>query len=188
MIPLDDLIERVRGGDREAFAGVIEACHVPVRALISALVHDRNDADDLAQQAFVFAYQHLAEYQAGTHFLAWLKAIARNHVRDHFKRRSLQKANHLRYLREEITRRAFEIAGPAEADPRIEMLEGCVGSLPDRQRDLLREAHARTGTLEDLAARLHRPADALRKQISRLYEVLRECIDRRLGGAGTVNA
>lgn len=174
MDDLDALIDRVRRGEGGAFAGVIEACHVPVRALISALVHDRDDADDLAQQTFVFAYRNLADYEAGTRFLAWLKAIARNLVRDHFKRRSLQKANFERYLRDEIARRAFEIA-----DPRIEHLEACVGALPDRERDLLRQAHARTATLEDLAARLQRPAAALRKQISRLYEALRECIARR---------
>jgi len=180
-------LDRVRRGERDAFAAVIQSCHVPVRALISALVHDRDDADDLAQQTFVFAFQHLSDYQPGTHFLAWLKAVARNNVLDYFKRRGQQRANQERFLREEIARRAVELARPEEIDPRLEMLRQCVQGLDTRQRVLLRQAHDRSFTLEEMARRLQRSAAALRKQISRLYEALRQCIDRRLGGAGAVN-
>ncbi len=191
MPAIDDLetaLEKVRRGERDAFEEVIRHCHVPVRALISAMVHDRDDADDLAQQTFVFAYQHIDGYRPGTNFLAWLKAIARNNVLDYLKRRGQQAANRERFLREEIARRAGELAGPGVIDPRLEMLRQCVQGLDSRQRILLRQAHDRSFTLDELARRLRRSAAALRKQISRLYEVLRQCIDRRLGGAGAVNS
>jgi RNA polymerase sigma-70 factor (ECF subfamily) len=151
------------------------------------MVHDRHDADDLAQQTFVFAFQHLDDYKPGTHFLAWLKAVARNNVLDYLKRRGQQKANQGRFLREEISRRACELSRPEDIDPRLEMLQQCVQGLDPRQRVLLRQAHDRSSTLEDMARRLRRSAAALRKQISRLYEALRQCIDRRQGQAGTVN-
>lgn len=184
---LDEAVERVRGGDREAFGDVIRACHVPVRALISALVHDPDDADDLAQQTFVVAYQRLSEYRSGTHFLAWIKAIARNNVLDYLKRRHQQRANRQKFFQEEILRRASELMRPEDVDPRLEMLRHCVEGLDPRQRVLLRQAHDRSCTLEILARRLRRSAAALRKQISRLYGVLRECIDRRLGRTEAVN-
>jgi RNA polymerase sigma-70 factor (ECF subfamily) len=184
---LEEALEAVRRGERDRFVSVIRACHVPVRALITAMVHDRHDADDLAQQTFVFAFQHLDDYKPGTHFLAWLKAVARNNVLDYLKRRGQQKANQGRFLREEISRRACELSRPEDIDPRLEMLQQCVQGLDPRQRVLLRQAHDRSSTLEDMARRLRRSAAALRKQISRLYEALRQCIDRRQGQAGTVN-
>ena len=187
MDPLEEALDRVRRGERDRFEDVIRACHVPVRALISAAVHDRDDADDLAQQTFVFAYEHLEEYEPGTRFLAWLKAIARNNVMDYHKRRAQQRAGRERFLREEIARRAGEMAGAGAADPRLEVLSRCVQGLEPHQRSLLRQAHDRAFTLDELARRMRRPAAALRKQISRLYEALRQCIDRRLGGAGAVN-
>src|SRR5260221_3816463 len=101
---LDDLVDRARRGDRDGFSQLIQACHVPVRALLAALVHDRDEADDLAQQTFVFAYEHLREYQIGTRFLAWLKAIARNLAMDYVKRRSQRQASQERFLRAEIAR------------------------------------------------------------------------------------
>ena len=184
---LEEALDAVRRGERDRFVSVIRACHVPVRALISALVQDLNDADDLAQQTFVFAFQHLDEYKPGTHFLAWLKAVARNNVLDYLKRRGRQRANQGRFLREEIARRAGELTHPEEIDPRLEMLQQCVQGLDPRQRVLLRQAHDRRFTLEEMARRLRRSAGALRKQISRLYEALRQCIDRRQGTAGAVN-
>ncbi len=184
MDDLDALVEEVRRGERDGFARLIQACHVPVRALISALVHDPDDADDLAQQTFVFAYQRLAEYQIGTRFLSWLKAIARNMVLDYHKRAGQRRENLRRYLRLEIARQASTLAGVEALDPRLELLERCVGDLPDPQRSFLRLAHDRAITLEELAGRLRRSAAAVRKQLSRLHELLRECVDRRLHGAG----
>jgi len=80
---LEDAIEQVQQGNREMFSLVVESHHVQIRTYLSALVHDRFDAEDLAQQTFIFAYQHITEYETGTHFIAWLKAIAYNHVRDY---------------------------------------------------------------------------------------------------------
>ena len=177
---LDQAVEGVLRGRKEQFEVVIRKFHVPVRAFISALVHDRNDADDLAQQAFVFAYQHLDEYRPGTHFLAWLKAIARNLVMDHHKRHAQRHAIHERYLRELAAAKASEILGPREVDLRLEMLQRCIDRLPEEQRDFLRQVHSRNRTLEEMAHRLQRSALAVRKQSSRLHELLRQCIDRHL--------
>lgn len=181
---LDDRIERALGGDPDAFAAIIEACHVPVRALLAAVVHDRDDADDLAQQTFVFAFEHLREYQAGTHFLAWLKTIARNHAMDHLKRLGQRRQSQERFLRGEIARRTADLAGVEALESRLEVLQQCVQGLPETQRSFLREAHDRGTTLDALARKLQRSAPAVRKQISRLYDLLRQCMDRGLGGAG----
>jgi len=180
---LDDLVERARRGDRDGTSALIEACHVPVRALLSALVHDRDEADDLAQQTFVFAFEHLRDYRIGTRFLAWLKAIARNIAMDYLKRRSQRQASQERFLRAEIARRSADLTGVDVLEARLERLQDCVQRLPEPQRSFLRQAHDRTSTLDALSRKLQRSAPALRKQISRLYELLRHCMDRRTAGA-----
>jgi RNA polymerase sigma-70 factor (ECF subfamily) len=147
---LDEAVERVRRGERQYFSRVIEACHVPVRALLMAMIQDRDEADDLAQQTFVFAYQRLGDYQPNTRFLAWVKAIARNHALDHLKRRADRREGLERYLRSEIARRAGEMLGGA-LDTRLECLQQCVQELPELQRSFLRQAHDRTSSIDDLA-------------------------------------
>jgi len=81
----------------------------------------------------------------------------------------------------EIARRAGELSGGA-LESRLESLEQCVQELPELQRSFLRQAHDRTSSLDALARKLQRSALAVRKQISRLYELLRQCVDRRLSG------
>lgn len=182
-LDLDDLVERARRGEPDGFPALIQACHVPVRALLAVLVHDRDDADDLAQQTFVFAFEHLQEYRPGTRFLAWLKAISRNLALDYHKRRGQRQASQERFLRAEIARRSADLVGIDVLETRLAQLQDCVQRLPDAQRSFLRDAHDRTSTIDTLARRLQRSAAAVRKQISRLYDILRDCVDRRLSGA-----
>jgi RNA polymerase sigma factor (sigma-70 family) len=177
---LDAALDRARAGD---FAPLVRAAHVPVRALLHALLRDPHDADDLAQQTFLYAFEHLRELRADSHPLAWLKAVARNLAADFLKRRAQRRLSRERFLRAETARRAADLAGLEALESRLDGLQSCVERLPEVQRDFLRRAHDRTSTLEALARELGRPAAAVRKQVSRLYALLRDCIDRRLGGA-----
>ena len=178
---LDEVIQRVQAGDRDLYVHVIEKCHVKVRAIISSLVRDRDDADDLAQRTFIFAYKHLSDYSPETNFLAWLKAIARTMVMDHHKRSRTRRVALKRYINAEIARRASEISGLDSADHRVELLEHCIEDLSDAQRSFLSRAHGRGSTLDKLARELGRTGAAIRKQLSRLHGLLRTCIERQSG-------
>ncbi len=176
---VDQAIKAVRAGDPDAFASVIRAYHVPVRALIGARIYDKSDADDLAQQTFVYAYQNLEKYQIGTNCLAWLKAIARNKIMAHFKRYSQSQKNLQNFRKQQILQRSSELAG-AEVDVRLEALGSCVKKLPGEKREFLRQVNHRDSTLAELAEALGRSGPALRKQVSRLYGALRDCIEKKL--------
>lgn len=178
-----DHVERaiieVQRGQREAFATVVEAFHLQIHAYVSALVHDNFDADDLAQQTFIFAYQHIQDYRPGTRFLAWLKSIAFNLVRDH-RAQAQRTQSARRFLRDQIARRATEAVGEEQLDARLDALQKCVAGLSAEQREFLQRSNNRNCTLEELAAEMNRSGTAVRKQISRLFEALRACVERRL--------
>lgn len=178
----EQAIVAVQQGNREMFATVVESYHMQVHAYVSALVHDSFDADDLAQQTFIFAYQHIQEYQPGTRFLAWLKSIAFNLVRDH-RAQAQRSQSARRFLRDQIARRASESVGGEAIDVRLEALEKCVEKLPPDQREFLQRSSNRGSTLDELAAEMNRSGAAVRKQISRLFEALRQCVERRIAGS-----
>jgi len=176
---LEGAIQDVQRGHAERFSEVVEAYHVQIRTFINAITHDPFDSDDLAQQTFLFAYQHINEYQIGTNFMAWLKAIAYNHIRD-YRAHSQRSSSVERRLREQISRTAIESLGPTELDPRLELLNDCIERLPSNQRSFLKTVCGRRSTLEDVALELNRPGTWVRKTLSRLYEILRNCVERRL--------
>lgn len=176
---IDQAIEAVRKGDAEKFSVVIQAYHIPVRSLIGSQIADCTDADDIAQQTFVFAYQNLDDYKVGTNCLAWLKAIARNKIMAHFRNISRSQKNMQNYRKQLILQRSVELAG-GDADRRLEALGKCIEKLPDEPRNFLRQVNSRESTLEEFAREVGRSGAAVRKQVSRLYDRLRCCIAERL--------
>ncbi|RMD80453.1 MAG: sigma-70 family RNA polymerase sigma factor [Lentisphaerae bacterium] len=176
---IESAIARVKDGDPDAFRVVIEAFHVPIRAMVHALVTTPNDADEIAQETFVFAFHHLHEYRPGSNFKAWLKAIARNKVRAHFKRIQQNRKNMENFQEQMVILRSVELAGE-HLEERLEALGQCIRMLPERKEEFLRRVSMRKGTLEELAAELGRSGASVRKEVSRLYERLRECVSRRL--------
>ncbi|MGL4554587.1 MAG: RNA polymerase sigma factor [Gemmataceae bacterium] len=67
-----------QGGDRSAFARLVEAYWGRLYRWLFQLTHDRHAAEDLAQEAFLKAWANLARFRPGTNFRAWLFRIAHN--------------------------------------------------------------------------------------------------------------
>ena len=86
--PLPDekhLVEQAKSGDAEAFGQLYDACIDRVYRFILFRVSDEATAEDLTSQVFLKAWQNLGRYQPKGPFLAWLYAIARNTVIDHYR-------------------------------------------------------------------------------------------------------
>ena len=72
------LVRAAQGGDRPAFAVLVEAYWERLYRWLYQLTRDRHQAEDLAQEAFLKALANLDRFQAGTNFRAWLFRIAHN--------------------------------------------------------------------------------------------------------------
>lgn len=83
----DELIERARQGDHAAFGELVQRHQQAVFRTALAALHRREDAEEVAQDAFLSAYQKLAHYRGDASFKTWLLTIAWNRSMD--RRRSL---------------------------------------------------------------------------------------------------
>lgn len=63
-------------GDVDAFGELVRRNQSQVRILLMRLCRDRTEADDLAQECFVTAWQKLAGYKGTGSFAGWLLRIA----------------------------------------------------------------------------------------------------------------
>jgi len=80
------LVERARGGDREAFGELYDRHVMPVYRHVYCMVNDRQLAEDLTAQTFLQALQAIACYEErGLPFRAWLLRIARNLAINHWR-------------------------------------------------------------------------------------------------------
>lgn len=71
-----DLVRRARGGDTAAFGALVERHQARLHATLSRMTGDGDLAMDLAQDAFVRAWQRLDRFEERSAFGTWLYRIA----------------------------------------------------------------------------------------------------------------
>lgn len=86
---IDDatLVERVRGGDVAAFEPLVEKYRQRVFRLAYNVLRSQEDAWDVAQEAFIKAYQALPSFRGQSAFYTWLFRIAMNVAHDKARQR-----------------------------------------------------------------------------------------------------
>jgi RNA polymerase sigma-70 factor (ECF subfamily) len=81
-----EIIERARKGDAEAFGVLVERYQRRVANVALAVVHNQDDAIELAQETFVRAYENLSKFESRSSFSTWLYRIAANLAIDFWRR------------------------------------------------------------------------------------------------------
>jgi len=74
----EELARDAQRGSTEAFSRLVERFQDPVFNLLSLRMQNRADAEELAQEAFLRAWQRIGQYDDRWRFSTWLYAIARN--------------------------------------------------------------------------------------------------------------
>jgi RNA polymerase sigma-70 factor, ECF subfamily len=73
-----ELIRKAKRGDREAFGILVERYQRRVIGVAQAVVHNPEDAVELAQETFVRAFENLGSFESRSSFSTWLYRIAAN--------------------------------------------------------------------------------------------------------------
>jgi RNA polymerase sigma-70 factor (ECF subfamily) len=99
MAALDDpdavLMLRVKRGDLAAFEQLVEKYKQPIVNLMFRMLHDLEEAEDLAQNVFVRVFRSAARYEVSAKFSTWLFTIARHLCLNEIRRRSRHPAESL---------------------------------------------------------------------------------------------
>ena len=84
-----ELASRAAQGGEPAFRELLARYERPVFSLVYRMVRDRALAEDLAQEAFIRAFNAIDSYDPAYRFSNWIFKIAHNHTIDHLRRRKL---------------------------------------------------------------------------------------------------
>jgi RNA polymerase sigma-70 factor (ECF subfamily) len=91
-----ELVERARRGDHAAFGTLVDRHRTSVFRAALAALGSREDAEEVAQEAFVAAHRHLQDFREDASFktwllsIAWRKALTRRRTVKSFLRRFVQ--------------------------------------------------------------------------------------------------
>src|SRR5690606_5205118 len=81
------LVEETKQGNRDAFGILVERYERRLLRVIQRLVHDRDLAEDLAQETFLRVYRRWDQFDPSRRFSPWLFRIAVNLTLDFLRRR-----------------------------------------------------------------------------------------------------
>jgi RNA polymerase sigma factor (sigma-70 family) len=162
------LTRAARDGDVRAYGRIVELTRNSVEAAARVIVHNPEDAEDIAQETYVRAFDQLGNLQDATSLLAWLQRIARN----------------LALNRRRASRWSFvsdldmsQIAQPEiDADELGPALARALVGLGGEDRQLCERYYHGGWTTTRLAGEMKISEGAVRKRLQRVRERLRKGI------------
>jgi RNA polymerase sigma-70 factor (ECF subfamily) len=176
------LVLAVQAGDTAAFEPLVDAHLDHLRAFIALKLPHGHLVDEIAHEAFVFAFRHISGFTAGTSLRGWLRAIAANLIRAELQRFRREQENQLHYARHLVLQ--AEIHEPDATDgAEVEHLRDCVHALPAHLQDLVAMRYREELPIERIAAKLDRTQTNVWQMLFRMRQQLRQCIEGKTGKA-----
>jgi RNA polymerase sigma-70 factor (ECF subfamily) len=175
------LVQRSKEGDQEAFSALVHKYKTKVFRLAFSLTHDRDIADDLAQEAFIRAYLSLPKFQQKSEFGTWLYRITVNHTMDYLRKKTRRKEVPLDDLAISQEEETLTPENDKEEEQKRTILYRSLAELPEKYKLILNLRDRQGFSYAEIAkilkvspgtvdSRLHRAREMLRKKIRPFLE------------------
>jgi len=181
-----EIIQRVLGGDKNAFEGLVLENQKNVYNLALKMTRNEEDALDLSQEAFIKAFRQLGNFRGDSRFSVWMYRLTYNLCID-FLRRKKPDANTISLDYEDSSGDVtpLEIPDirnlPEESAIRSEMrknIKSGISELPLKHREMIVMREITGMSYEEIAATLNINVGTVKSRLARarlkLIEILKE--------------
>jgi RNA polymerase sigma-70 factor (ECF subfamily) len=160
-----------RGGDAAAYRALLAALAPHLRAYFARRVGGA-DAEDLVQETLIAIHTKRATYDISLPFTAWLHAVARYKMIDHFRRAGLRRTLPIEEAESVVAGEDFESVA-ARRD-----VEKLLDRLPKAKRELLRQVKIEGLSTAEAASRSGLSESAVKVGVHRALKALSAMIGR----------
>ncbi|MDE2184777.1 MAG: sigma-70 family RNA polymerase sigma factor [Alphaproteobacteria bacterium] len=148
-------------GDAKAYRALLAALAPHLRAYFARRLAQAADAEDLVQETLIAIHSRRASYDATLPFTAWLHAIARYKLIDHFRRGRLRRTLPLEDAGSVMAEESHEASAAAHDVERL------LATLPENRRSLIRQVKIEGLSTAEAAARTGQSESAVKVGIHR---------------------
>jgi len=175
-------------GREMAFRELLARYERPVFSLVFRMVRDRTLAEDLAQEAFIRAFNAIGTFKPKFKFSSWIFKIANNHAIDHLRKRKLDTVSmdgspHARSPDEEAQTRIVVESREEAPDRYVEsrelgaQIEEAIGKLRPEYRTAVLLRHVEGYTYEEIAEIMELPLGTVKTYLHRARGELRTLLE-----------
>jgi RNA polymerase sigma-70 factor, ECF subfamily len=169
-----ELVHRCRAGDRSAFEHLVDKYQGAIFNLALRMVQSQEDAEDIAQTAFLKAFERLETFNARFRFFSWLYRIAVNESLSFLEARKrfsgLEEADQIANP---------EQVDPAEASDLSAKLEEALMQLSVDYRAVVVLKHFEGLSYEEISQILEIPEKKVKSRLFSARQILRDILVKK---------
>jgi len=124
-----EIVASILEGDRQAYAILVDAYKSPIFNLAYRMTGSLPEAEDLAQETFIRAYERLWRWRPEKSFFVWLYTIGLNLIRNHLKKKQKSKRRDVDW-----------VEGPARGNAEAQAADHPEGILLEEERQRMLQA------------------------------------------------
>ena len=174
-----ELIRLVKDGECEAFGPLIDRYKLALYKVMYRMVLNRDDAEDLVEEAFIKAYRSIRKFEIGRPFYAWLRRIAVNNAINFLKKQRASQTDPLEYVTRRFANGKNDPVAMTEHKLLQERLEKAMARLPREFRIILSLKVDEDMSYTEISDTLKIPKGTVMSRLARARQKLREFMDER---------
>ncbi len=183
-----ELVTRALAGDQSAYTRLREKYLRPIHTMLSRMIRDKSDAEDLTQEAFIKAFNSLESFNTEYAFSTWLYKIASNNCIDYLRKRRLKTVSMDAPVQTRDGEVQMELADPNAVRPdipltaaeRTAVLQEAIRNLPDKYRVVIELRHTQELEYADIAEQLKLPLGTVKAHLFRARALLLKRLQGKL--------
>ena len=187
-----ELVARVQRGDKQAFDLLVIKYQRKIMRLLSRMIRDPSEIEDVAQEAFIKAYRALPQFRGDSAFYTWLYRIAINTARNWLASNKRRQSKPSSFEGEdgetfdEIDNLTDNTTPESELASRqiAETVNKAIEDLPEELRTAIVLREIEGMSYEDIAQSMNCPIGTVRSRIFRAREAIAVRLRPMMGNSG----
>ena len=183
----DEVVARVLAGETALYEIIMRRYNQRLYRVVISILRDSDETQDVMQEAYVRAYQHLSQFEGRAAFSTWLTRIAVHEALARLKKRErMQPFDSDFDMREISVNPATPALDPEQVASKAElsgMLEEAVLALPEQYRSVLMMRDVEEMSTSETAAALSLSEENVKVRLHRGRAMVRRELFARVGSA-----
>jgi RNA polymerase sigma-70 factor (ECF subfamily) len=191
IINVDDLnktlIKKAIEGDERAYKRLLENYRGAIFNLLYKMVRNREETEDLVQEAFIKAFNALSTFNEEYAFSTWLYKIAVNNCIDHIRKKKLKTYSIDKpvpskdgELGREFPDTSMSPDREILSEEKSNIIENAIEDLPENYKTVIVMRHKEERSYEEIAEILNIPLGTVKARIFRAREMLKKKLKSKL--------
>lgn len=175
----DVLVKKAKGGDEKAYKKLVDKYERALYFHILKMVKDREQVEDLVQEAFVKAFDNLNTYSTNYAFSTWLYRIATNNTIDYLRKKKLKTLSIDKPMKTKDGEMEMQLPDESASTDRDiikkqrkKIVQKAIDELPEKYRKVIELRHMEEKSYKEISDILDKPLGTVKAHIFRARELL----------------